>query len=321
MNLSVLRRTAAEIAALAVSELYPDIRLIGGGETSVGFFYDFYFPHPIHIEIIEEKMRQIVREKRPIRTIEMVAFSAKEMLKKGGVFTRFQDLEGLVELIQIGEFADLSQGPHLKNTAELAAFKLQAEQLEEKQVRLFGWCHRSKEELKKFLKLIDRYLEPKVMGEKRGLWKGDVWLGPGIKMRQQLVDFLKEKWFPGALELSAPFGVDRTTIHRTMKARKVAEVWVEPPQKTHIQISFFDQTEEEFISSLQLIAKTLTILGFDHSHISKENGVGYEVLDGLDRPQHLVEVKKISGGFYISFEVEKIIEQMLEKNLVMLENQ
>lgn len=319
MDLSVLRRTAAEIAALAVFELYPDIRLIGGGETSVGFFYDFYFPHPVHVEIIEEKMRQIVKERRPIRTIEMVPFSAREMLKKGRVFTRFEELEGdLVELIQIGEFADLCEGPHLKNTAELAAFKLAAEDLGEKEMRLVGWCHGSKDELKRFLKLVDRYVEPRVVGEKRGLWRGDVWLPAGIQMRERLVAFLRKRLFGGALEVSGPVGVDRVEMHRAMGVGRVAEVWVEPPQKTCIQISFFGESEEEF---LQLIGKTLTILGFDHSHVPKGNGVGYEVLDGLERNQLLAEVKKISGGFYVLFKVERVIELMLEKNLVMLENQ
>lgn len=327
MDLSVLRRTAAEIAALAVYELYPDILLLKGGETSTGFYYDFYFPHPIHQDVIEERMRQIIKERRPIRTLEMVPFSASELLKSQKVFTRFEELEEeeLAELIQIGPFYDLSSGPHLKNTAEVAAFKIKVEPLPEKGMRITGWCHRSKEDLKKFLKQIDRYEDPSLIGERMGLWKGDVWLPPGIRMRQKLIDFLKTQWFKGALEVSGPVDADRLKLHRGLKEPKVAEIWVQPPQETRLQISFFGKVEEEFISSLQSIGKTLTILGFDHSHVPGGAETDYIVVDGLGRNCPLVHVKKISRkgsapfDFYIKVVVEEILRQMLEKNLMMVE--
>ncbi len=322
-----MRRTAAEIAALAVYELYPDIRLLSGGETSTGFFYDFYFPHPIHIHVIEEKMKQIVKERRPIRTLEMVSFSASELLKSQKVFTRFEDLEGvdLVELIQIGNFYDLSPGPHLKNTAELAAFKISVETLPEKGIRLSGWCHESKEGLKKFLKQLDQYTGAEVIGERMGLWKGDIWLPPGLKMRRRLIEFFKTKWFPGALEISGPAEVDRMALHRSLGEPKVAEIWTTPAQETHIQISFFNKAEEEFISSLQSIGKTLTILGFDHSHVPGGLETDYVVVDGLGRNCPLIHVKKTSRkrtaaiDFCITAVIERILEQMLEKNLMMVE--
>lgn len=324
MDLSVLRRTAAEISALAVYELYPDILLLKGGETATGFYYEFYFPHPIHGEVIEERMRYIIKERRPIRTLEMVPFSASELLKSQKVFTRFEELEDeeLVELIQIGNFYDLSPGPHLKNTAEVAAFKIKVEPLPEKGMRITGWCHQSKDELKKFLKQLDCYEDPVLIGERMGLWKGDIWLPPGIRMRQKLIDFLKARWFVGALEVSGPPGVDRMELHRSLKEPKVAEVW---GQETHMQISFFSKLEEEFISSLQSIGKTLTILGFDHSHVPGGTGTDYVVVDGLGRNCPLVHVKKISRkgsaafDFYITATVEDILRQMLEKNLMMVE--
>ncbi len=325
MDLSSFRRTAAELAAAAVIELYPEVELLGGGETPTGFFYDFLFPHPIHVEVIEEKMRQIVREKRPIRTLEMVAFSASELLKKEGHLARLEEIEeGMVELIQIGSFHDLSPGPHLKNTAELAAFKIEVETLPEKRMRVVGWCHRSKEELKHYLKMIQSYEDPHEIGERLGLWKGDVWLPEGLKRRRQLIEILRKEWFAGACEISGPLEQDRLELHRSMGKPKVAEIWSPTPGKTLIQVSFFEKSEEEVISSLHSIAKTLTILGFDHSTLSKGRESGYTVEDGLGQSQSIVQVKRISRkgssrvDVYFTAEVEKLMSLLLEKNLMMV---
>jgi hypothetical protein len=328
LDLSILRRTAAEIAAAAVYELYPDVRLLGGKETSTGFFYDFYFPHPFHAHIIEEKMRLLVKERRPIRTLEMVAFSAAELLKSKGHLERAEELaeeEGLVEVIQIGDFYDLSVGPHSKNTAELAAFKITLEPLPNKEMRVVGYCHQSKAELKDFLKKLDQYTEPKDLGEQMGLWKGDIWLPSGLKRRQQLIEFLKKKWFAGALEVSGPLDADRVALHRSLEVPKVAEFWSSPPHETHLQISFFDRQEEEFISFLQLIGKTLTILSFDHSSVSMGRETDYLIVDGLGRSHPLVHVKKVSRkgssavDFFVTAIVEDILYQTLDKNLMMVE--
>lgn len=273
-------------------------------------------------------MKLIVREKRQVRTLEMVAFSAAELLKSRGHLSRVEELseeEGLVDLIQIGDFYDLCPAPHLKNTAELAAFKISAEALPEKGLRLVGWCEKSKDGLKKFLKKIEHYVDPERLGEQMGWWKGPVWLPPGLEMRQSLIRFLKKKLFCGALEISGPVESDRTVMHRSMGASKVAEIWPFSSKETHMQISFFGKAEEEFISSLQLVGKTLTILGFDHSSVPVGRGTDYLVVDGLGRSHPLVHVKKISKkgasavDFQITMVIEEILLQMLEKNLMMVE--
>ena len=76
-------------------------------------------------------------------------------------------------MIEIGPFHDLSPGPHLKNTAELAAFKISLETLPDQVFRITGWCHESKEELKHFLKKLDQYIDPQQLGEQMGLWYTD----------------------------------------------------------------------------------------------------------------------------------------------------
>jgi len=321
-----LRRTAAEIAALAVYEIYPNVELWGGGETDTGFFYDFCFPHPIHAHLIEEKMRLIVKERRPVRTLEMVAFSARELLISKGQMVRAEELEdGLVELIEIGSFQDLCPGPHLKNTAELAAFKISVEPLPDNGMRISGFCHNSKGELKQYLKQLDEYTDPQVLGEQMGLWKGAVWLPQGLKMRQYLIDYLKREWFVDGLEVSGPFDADRLNLHRSLGKAKVAEIWTPAAHETHIQVSFFNKPEGEVISSLHSIGKTLTILGFNHSVVSRGRESDFVVEDGLGRSQDILKIKRIPRkgssevDFYITAVVEKLMYLLLEKNLMMVE--
>lgn len=319
-----MRRTAAEIAAAAVYELYPDVELLGARATSVGFMYDFVFPHPIHPHLIEEKMRQIVREKRPIRTLEMVPFSASELLKSQGHFIRSEELAEtqLVEIVQIGSFHDLSPGPHLKNTAELAAFKIKAEPLPEKGMRLTGWCHRSKDDLKRFLKQLDRYVDPICLGETQGYWKGDVWLEGGLRKREKLIQFFRGQLFCGTLEISSSWNGDCFDSHRAQGVAKVAEIRSSGHRETWIQVSFFGLPEKEMNSSLHLIGKTLTILGFEHSISPKGFVTGLVTIDGIGRSQELARVERRGDDWMITVHVEQVLNQMIEKNLwVKLENQ
>lgn len=319
-DLKILRRTAAALAAAAVYETYPDIQLLGGGETSTGFSYDFFFPHPIHPHIIEEKMRQIVRERRPIRTLEMVPFSASELLKARGQHMRAEEVGEvkLVEVIQIGTFHDLSQGPHLKNSFELAAFKIEAEPLPDKRMRIRGWCHHSKEALKEFLKQIENYIEPSELGRSLGFWEGDVWLKKGIELREKLIQFLKKQFFQNAFEIAAPASLKR----RLLGKPKIAEVAYSSHAQTEIRVSFFSISDEELISFLLLVGKTLTILGFDHSIPDMGVTADLAVEDGLGRTQTLVSMEKRGNDLQMTAHVERILEQMIEKNLIgSLENQ
>jgi hypothetical protein len=308
---------------MAVCELYPNVELWGGCETSTGFFYEFRCPHSVHAHLIEEKMRQIVKTRQPIRTLEMVAFSAKELLKSQGHVARAAEVEeGLVEVIQIGSFHDLSPGPHLQNTAELVAFKISLEPLADYGMRLVGWCHGSKLELKKFLKRLNQYTEPAVLGEKMGLWKGSIWLPTGLEMRRHLICFLKEEWFKNGFEISVPPDEDRVQAHRLMGKPKVCEIWQSGFQETHLQLSFFDLAEGELTSCLHSIAKTLTILGFDHSIQPVGLGGDYVVEDGIGRRHSVFRVNRISkkgSDFYITVEIEKMMALLLEKNLMMVE--
>lgn len=301
--LEILRRTAAEIAAAALFETYPNVLLQGGSETDVGFEYAFSCPHPIQPQVLEDKISQIIKEKRPIKTLEMVAFSAKELLKKEGHLHRAQATpEGLVEVIQMGNFFDLSFGPHLKNTNEIGAIKIRLEGN-----KIIGFADVSKQNLKQFLKKLDQYVSGEEKGEQLGLWKGPIWFQAGISARNEIQQFLKKEWFTGAIEVSV--SADRENAHRSLGKNKVAEIADE-----RIYISFFGQTEGNFTSHLQMIGKTLNMLGFDHTAISHSCGVDFVIEDELGRKKPLVKIEKTGKKEYLlTASVEKMMVSQLEQ--------
>lgn len=242
-------------------------------------------------------MRQIAKEARSIRTLEMVPFSAKELLKREGHEAQAEALpeDGLVDIVQIGNFHDLSEGPHLKNSNELAFFKLLSlDPLGDKGLRLTGAVHHSKQELKDLLKKIAGYGEKNhlIVGEKRGFWsvldEEIIWKEKGLKLRSQLIEILKKRFFSGAFEISGPLDAERPDLHHRMakglknSPDRIAEVLTHQTAESNEEeaglFNGFDETqilissysshpvfEEVLISSLQTIDQTLNILGFNRS--------------------------------------------------------
>jgi len=328
--LSTLNRTAAEIAAAALVETFPDVELLGGRDTSVGFFYDFYFPHPLSSEseiFLEERMRQIARERRPIRTLEMVPVSAKEFLIKKGRASRVEEIgfeNTLVEIIEMGSFIDLSFGPHLKNSNELSSFKLwPIETLQQGQYRLTGCAFSTKEELKNFLKKFRAYKDKShlVLGEKKSLWKiwkGEVlWLREGIKGRSELIECLKSHLFKESLEVEFSSEEDRIKLHGNLavEIKKIplhlGEIYRTPlapwdPDSgllsgeggSWIQISSYissSELEGALISSLQSVGKTLNILGFKYS---------FRLMGRSRSEKSLLRLEKALQGLKVEFELD-----------------
>jgi threonyl-tRNA synthetase len=330
---SSLNRTAAEIAALSFYELFPGLGLLGGKETSLGFSFDFLCDVlvPAQAEIlVEEKMRQIVREKRPIRLLEMVPFSARELLLKEGHRARAEEVGegGLVEVIQIGNFHNLSQGPHLTCSSHLSAFKLwPIQELEKGVLRLSGCAFPSKAELKQFLKLLRNYPEKshERVGVREALWcfagSRVVWLTNGLRLQKDVVEIIREHLFRGIFEVRLSFDGDRA-IHHALLARErgvegIGEIYLEPMPPwdsevglflgvggQRVRLSFYgppNKWREKVISSLQLAEKTLNVLGFQYQlHLSGRDGSGRglrAVIELLEQQGTEIEICQEEQGF------------------------
>ncbi|NDD58349.1 MAG: hypothetical protein EBZ47_03735 [Chlamydiae bacterium] len=159
------RKVAKIILAASVKETFPQAKLKGGGVTPMAFYYDFCFPFDFQaplLTLIEEGMHRIIKDSLPIEMLEMVPFSASEML------SHFQEEvlsaqvlhteDSLVKIAKIGSFLDwVQEEDDASSTCEAGVIKLKTFEKVgpfqgESVVRIWGVAASNKQELKIYLK-------------------------------------------------------------------------------------------------------------------------------------------------------------------------
>ncbi len=210
-SLTPLNQTAAVLMAAAACELFPGVLFIEGQGTPDRFFCDFVFPftfQPDFITLIEERMRLIVREKREVKSLEMMPENAAAMLRHRGQPLAAEALllveRALVELCQIGDFAALAPAPFLDELAIphlkiFEGFPLPSQSPGPVKIRIVGAAAPEKDVLKKIAKqppVSSRFHqtlseEMQLLASlEEGLW---TWRPRGEVIRQQLIALLKKE--------------------------------------------------------------------------------------------------------------------------------
>jgi threonyl-tRNA synthetase len=220
-NLEVIRHSAAHVLAAAVLDMFPEAKFGTGPAIENGFYYDFDLPRtliPEDLEILEEKMRAIIKANYPFEKADISATDAKADFEKLGQSYKLEiiaDLEKKDEKISIyksGHFVDLCSGPHLNSTGEIKtnAFKLtkisgaywKADEKNKQMQRIYGVAFANKDELKEYLHMIEeaekrdhrklgKDLELFMISEEIG--KGlPLWLPKGAFIRKKLEDYMYE---------------------------------------------------------------------------------------------------------------------------------
>jgi len=199
-----LKRTASRILAAAVGELFPHSEYVHAEETSLGFFAKFIFPFHFDLQmlpLVEEKMREIAKEQRPLKHMEMVPSVAVGFLKHHGKKRRAESLKNrkdlLIDLVLLGDFADICAPPYLEHTGEATWFKLLEVTSQGNEVSLQGVVFSEKAQLKAALKHIAAYpsKDHTILGRKlnlfsreRGKW---IWHPEGASLREKLLALWK----------------------------------------------------------------------------------------------------------------------------------
>lgn len=128
-DLAILRHSAAHLAAHALSELFPGIKLTIGPATAEGFFYDFLPVETLKekdLPAIEARMREISQRNLPITHEEISKEKARELYKDNPFKLELieQIPSDVVGLSRQGDFYDLCRGGHTASTGEIKYFKL-----------------------------------------------------------------------------------------------------------------------------------------------------------------------------------------------------
>lgn len=195
-QLNAMRHSLAHITAAAVKRIWPEAKFGVGPVIENGFYYDIDLGDTKISEQefgkIEKTMRRIISEaqdfKRSTMPIDDAIAWAKENnqpykeellndLKRSGT-TVVKDLstdelgtigEGNAAVNEVsfynnGDFTDLCRGPHVENTKEVGAFKLQriagaywrGKEDNAQMQRLYGVAFATQEELDKHLEMLEQ---------------------------------------------------------------------------------------------------------------------------------------------------------------------
>ena len=170
--LELIRHDAAHVMAEAVQELFPGTQVTIGPAIEHGFYYDFareeHFT-PSDLEMIEAKMREIVKRDEPFLREEWDRDDAIAHFESMGEAFKAELIRDLPEsetisIYRQGKWHDLCRGPHMPSTGHVGtAFKLQrlagaywrGDSDREQLQRIYGTAWRNEKELKAHLTMLE----------------------------------------------------------------------------------------------------------------------------------------------------------------------
>ncbi len=196
-GLEILRHSTAHIMAQAVKELFPEVKVTIGPAIADGFYYDFDSPRPFtpdDLEKIEVRMKEIIKSKLPFRKVVLPKEEAIQFFRELGENYKVELIEGIeaeeVNLYSQGNFTDLCRGPHIPSSGSVKAFKLtkvagaywRGDERNRMLQRIYGTAFPSKEELKRYLELLEeaKRRDHRKLGKELDLFSISDEAGPGM---------------------------------------------------------------------------------------------------------------------------------------------
>ena len=207
-----IRHSAAHIMAQAVIEKFPQGKVAIGPPIEDGFYYDFELPRaltPEDLDEIEERMRQIIKEKHPFEREVISAEEAKEFFKdqpfkeeliegleKGGQDEYGNPIEEKPEisLYKHASFTDLCRGPHVENTGQInpKAIKLmnvagaywRGDENRPMLQRIYGTAWENPKDLREYLNRLEeaKKRDHRKLGKELDLFSMNDEVGPGLTL-------------------------------------------------------------------------------------------------------------------------------------------
>lgn len=215
---STMWHSSAHLMAEALEFYYPGIKLAIGPPVTNGFYYDVdLMDHSISekdLEKIEEKMKELARQKNPfirqeISKAEAIAyFQEKQDPYKLELLSELQD--GTITFYTQGSFTDLCRGPHIPDTGFIKAVKLTAiagaywrgDEKNKQLTRIYGITFPKQAELTEYLEKVEeaKRRDHRKLGKELELFTFSqkvgqglpLWLPKGAALRERLENFLKK---------------------------------------------------------------------------------------------------------------------------------
>ena len=205
-----IRHSTAHVMAEAVLEMFPEAQIAIGPAIEDGFYYDFDLPRtlsPEDLEVIENRMRDLIKAKENFVYQEVSADEARQIFKDqpykleliDGLERGNLDDDGnpteekqIISTYQSGKFVDLCRGPHVESTAQINPFAIKLLNVagaywrgDEKRPmlqRIYGTAWESKDQLKDYLWKLEeaKKRDHRKLGKELDLYSSNDEVGQGL---------------------------------------------------------------------------------------------------------------------------------------------
>ena len=166
-GIEILRSSTNYLLAVAVKEIFPDVKLAAGININNGFYYDFSYKRsftPDDLNLIEKKMQEISKKDILISKKLLSKKQAIKLFKALGEVYKVKKIESEkdsaeISLYGLDKFIDISKGPFVLSAGKLKVFKLmkvagaywEGDSKNEMLQRIYGTAWFNKDELKSYL--------------------------------------------------------------------------------------------------------------------------------------------------------------------------
>ncbi|MEO1724685.1 MAG: threonine--tRNA ligase [Pseudomonadota bacterium] len=235
--LELIRHDCAHIMARAVQEIWPETKVTIGPVIQNGWYYDFDRDEAFteaDFAAIEQRMRQIIAARDPVRTEVWDRARAKAHYESTGEPFKVELIDAIpegepVRMYWHGNWQDLCRGPHLAHTGQVPAdaFKLMSvagaywrgDSRNKMLQRIYGIAFRSRKDLEAHLHMLEEAAkrDHRRIGREQELFHlqeeapGMVfWHPKGWSVYRTLEDYMRRRLTAaGYKEIRTPQVVDR----------------------------------------------------------------------------------------------------------------
>ncbi|MDD5639787.1 MAG: threonine--tRNA ligase [Candidatus Pacebacteria bacterium] len=227
-DIEVIRHSLSHILAIAVKELYGDVKLGIGPSIENGFYYDFDLGENVQITLddlprIEKKMKEIAKSKLSFEKNNLSKEEAKKVFANENYKLELIDelTDGEITIYKTGAFVDLCKGPHIDNTSEINidGFTLtktsgaywKGSEKNKMLTRIYGVAFTNKEKLEKYLEMMKEAekRDHRKLGKELDLFHSEedvgigliLWHPKGAMLWRVIEDFWYKKHLENGYEL------------------------------------------------------------------------------------------------------------------------
>jgi len=222
-ELEMKRHSLAHIMALAIKQIYPEVKFAIGPDIDNGFYYDIDLGDKkigdSDLLEIEKKMKHIVKQNLKFVKSEMEINDAISKFEESNDVYKVEILkelksegESVVSFYQLGDFTDLCRGPHIESSGkiQLGSFKLdklagaywRGDEKNKMLTRIYGLAFSTKEELDDYVRIMEeaKKRNHRKLGQELDLFSISEKVGPGLilwhpklsKVREAVESFWRE---------------------------------------------------------------------------------------------------------------------------------